>query len=513
MSQERLSMRKLQEVLRLKGERDLSHRAIARSCGISPATVSEYLQRATAAGLSWPLPADLTEEQLWNRLFPSTEPARGRSIPTPDWKQVHTELRRKGVTLRLLWLEYREAHSDGYGYSQFCEHYRQWAGHLQPTMRMSHVAGDRLFVDYAGQTVPLVHPETGEIHAAQIFVAVLGASSYTYVEAHLHQDLPSWIGAHVRTLAFLGGVPAALVPDNLKAGVKSPCRYEPDLNPTYHDFARHYGLAVLPARVRKPKDKAKVEVGVQVVERWILARLRDMTFFTLADLNRALRVLTDELNDRPMRHLGQSRRQLFEALDRPALKPLPAQPYELATWKKARVHIDYHVEFEKHFYSVPYTLIHQEVEVRATERTIEIFHRQQRQAVHPRVSAPGRFTTQVAHMPPAHQAVSEWSPTRFQSWAEQIGPHTAQLIGAVLVSRTHPQQAYRTCLGILSLAKRYSAARLEAACRYALPTEIRSYKGLHHILEAQLDRLPPAEPTPDVSPTAHANLRGPAYYQ
>jgi len=513
MSQERLSMRKLQEVLRLKGESGLSHRAIARSCGISPATVSEYVQRASAAGLSWPLPADLSEDQLWSRLFPPTEPTQGRIIPAPDWALVHTDLRRKGVTLRLLWVEYREAHPDGYGYTQFCEHYRQWAGHLQPTLRLSHVAGERLFVDYAGQTVPLVSPDTGEVQAAQIFVAVLGASSYTYVEAHLHQDLPGWIGAHVRALAFLGGVPEMFVPDNLKAGVKSPCRYEPDLNPTYHDLARHYGVAVLPARVRKPKDKAKVEVGVQVVERWILARLRDMTFFDLADLNRALRVLNDELNDRPMRHLGQSRRQLFETLDRPALKPLPAQPYELATWKKARVHIDYHVEFEKHFYSVPYTLIHQEVDVRATEHTIEIFYRQQRQAVHPRSTVRGCFTTQHEHMPPAHRAVSEWSPERFQSWAEQIGPHTAQLIGTVLGSRVHPQQAYRTCLGLLNLAKRYTAARLEAACRYALPAEIHSYKGLHHILEAQLDRLPPAEPMPDIPPTDHANLRGPAYYQ
>jgi len=512
MSQERLSMRKIQEVLRLKWESRLAHRAIASSCGISPGTVSEYVQRAAAAGLSWPLPTELTEEALDERLFPPAAPATGRTIPQPDWAQVHTELRRKGVTLRLLWLEYREAHSDGYGYSQFCEYYRQWAGHLQPAMRVCHAAGERLFVDYAGQTVPIVNPDTGEVQPAQIFVAVLGASSYTYVEAHLHQDLPSWIGAHVRAFSFFGGVPEVLVPDNLKAGVKSPCRYEPDLNPTYQDLAQHYGVAVLPARVRKPKDKAKVEVGVQVVERWILARLRDHTFFSLADLNRGLRTLCDELNDRPMRHLGQSRRQLFEALDRPALKPLPAQPYELAMWKKARVHIDYHIEFEKHFYSVPYTLIHKEVDVRATEHLVEIFYRQRRQAVHPRAAAPGRFSTQAEHMPPAHRAVSDWSPQRFQAWAEQVGPHTAQLIAAVLTSRLHPQQAYRTCLGILGLAKRYTAARLEAACRYALPAGIRSYKGLHHILDAQLDRLTPVETPPAVLTTDHANVRGPAYY-
>jgi transposase len=505
-------MRNIQEILRLKWEKRLSHRAIACSCGISPGTVSEYVQRAQAAGLSWPLPVELTEEALYARLFPPAPPAASRTIAQPDWAHLHTELRRKNVTLRLLWVEYREAHPDGYGYSQFCEHYRQWAGHLNPTMRVPHAAGERLFVDYAGQTVPLVNPDTGEIQSAHIFVAVLGASSYTYIEAHLHQDLPSWIGAHVRAFAFFGGVPEVLVPDNLKAAVKSPCRYEPDLNPTYHDLAQHYGVAVLPARVRKPQDKAKVEVGVQVVERWILARLRDYTFFGLADLNRVLRTLGDELNDRPMRHVGQSRRQLFEALDRPALKPLPAQPYEFATWKKARVHIDYHVEFEKHFYSVPYTLIHKEVDVRATEHTLEIFYRQRRQAIHPRSAAPGRFTTQAEHMPPAHRAYSEWSPQRFQHWAEQIGPHTTQLIGVVLAARAHPQQAYRTCLGILGLVKRYTAARLEAACRYALPAGIHSYKGLHHILEAQLDRLTPVEPPPVVRATDHVNLRGPAYY-
>jgi len=505
-------MRNIHEVLRLKWEKQLSHRAIASSCGISCGTVSNYVQRAQAAGLTWPLPADLPEEALYERLFPSAAPAAGRTIPQPDWAHLHTELRRKGVTLRLLWVEYREAHPDGYGYSQFCEHYRQWSGHLQPTMRMSHVAGERLFVDYAGQTVPIVNPDTGEIQPAQIFVAVLGASSYTYVEAHLHQDLPSWIGAHVRAFSFFGGVPELLVPDNLKAGVKSPCRYEPDLNPTYHDLAQHYGVAVLPARVRKPKDKAKVEVGVQVVERWILARLRNHTFFSVADLNRELRVLCDELNRRPMRHLGQSRHQLFEALDRLALKPLPAQPYELATWKKARVHIDYHIEFEKHFYSVPYTLIHKEVDVRATEHTLEIFYRQRRQTAHPRSAALGRFTTQPEHMPPAHRALSEWSPQRFQHWAEQIGPDTAQLISGVLASRLHPQQAYRTSLGLLGLAKRYTAARLEAACRYALSAGIRTYSGVHHILEAHLDQLPPAEPVPALRSTEHTNLRGPTYY-
>jgi transposase len=373
-------MRKIEEILRLKYEARLSHRAIAQSCSVSPSTVSEYITHAKAAGLSWPLPEEINNEKLNELLFPQRGSASGHNIPQPDWAEVHKELRRKSVTLSLLWVEYRQEHPGGYGYSQFCYHYRMWAKQLKPMMRQKHKAGEKLFVDYAGQMVPVVDPQTGEIRQAQIFVATLGASNYTYSEAHWSQDLPNWIGAHVRTLAFLGGVPEVLVPDNLKAGVKSPHLYEPDLNPTYLDFAQHYGVAVVPARVRKPKDKSKVEVGVQVVERWILAPLRDRTFFSLAELNQAMwellvELLRDrtffslaelnqamwellvELNERPMRHLGQSRLQLFESLDKPALAPLPAQPYEFARWKKARVHIDYHVSFEKHYYSVPYNLI------------------------------------------------------------------------------------------------------------------------------------------------------------
>jgi transposase len=511
MSKERLSMRKIHEVLRLKWESRLSHRTIAQSCGISPGTVSDYVQRAQAIGLTWPLPNELDEEALYRRLFPQPSSTSGRVIPQPDWAALHTQLRRPGVTLRLLWVEYREANPDGYAYTQFCEHYREWAQHLQPSMRQVHKAGEKLFVDYAGQTIPVVHPQTGEICQAQLFVAVLGASSYTYVEAQWQQDLRNWIGGHVRALAFFGGVPEVIVPDNLKAGVQRPCRYEPDLNPTYQDFAQHYGVAVIPARVRKPKDKAKVEVGVQVVERWIAARLRDRTFFGLADLNASIRELLGDLNDREMRHLGQSRHELLEALDRPALRPLPAQPYEFAFWKKARVNIDYHVEFEKHFYSVPHPLIHKEVDLRATENTLEIFYHQQRQASHPRSAVPGRYTTLAEHMPQAHQHYAEWSPERFIRWAEQLGPHIAQLIVAILGLRLHPQQAYRTCLGILGLAKRYTAERLDAACQRALPAGIRSYKGLRNILDAQLDQLPPPEPAAASLPD-HANLRGPAYY-
>jgi transposase len=504
-------MRKIEEILRLKYEAGLSHRAIAQSCSVSPSTVSEYVTHAKAAGLSWPLPEGLSAEELDELLFPQRGPASGRNIPQPDWAEIHKELRRKSVTLSLLWVEYRQEYPDGYGYSQFCHHYRTWAKQLKPMMRQKHKAGEKLFVDYAGQTVPVVDPRTGEIRQAQVFVATLGTSNYTYTEAHWSQDLPNWIGSHVRTLAFLGGTPEVLVPDNLKAGVKSPHLYEPDLNPTYQDFAQHYGLAVVPARVRKPKDKAKVEVGVQVVERWILAPLRKRTFFGLVELNRAIWELLAELNNRPMRHLGQSRRELFEELDQPALAPLPGQPYEFARWKKARVHIDYHVVFEKHYYSVPYSLIGKEVDIRATEKAVEIFHRRIRQASHRRSQAQGRYSTQSEHMPPAHQKYSDWSPERFLRWAEEVGPHTSQLIAAVLEARRHPQQAYRSCLGILGLGKRYTNDRLEAACRRALLAGIRSYKGIRNILENNLDQLeleqPPAEPLP-----AHANVRGETYY-
>jgi transposase len=408
-------------------------------------------------------------------------------------------------------VEYRQEHQDGYGYSQFCQHYREWKQPLNPIMRQKHKAGEKLFVDYAGQTVAVVDPETGEIREAQVFVATLGASNYTYAEAHWTQSLPNWIAAHVRALEFLGGVPEMVIPDNLKAGVTSPNLYEPDLNPTYQDFARHYGIAVVPARVRRPRDKATVEVGVQVVERWILARLRDRTFFSLAELNQAIAELLAELNRREMKHLGQSRLELFVEVDRPALSPLPAQPYEFALWKKTRVHIDYHVSFEKHFYSVPYTLTGKEVTIRATEKTVEIFYQRKRVASHPRSTAQGRFSTHSVHMPPEHQFYSKWSPERFLRWAKEIGEQTSELVSRALDARRHPEQAYRTCLGVLGLAKRYSPERLEAACQRANTAGISSYKGIHNILRNKLDQRP-LEPESDIPLPPHENIRGENYY-
>jgi transposase len=504
-------MRKITEVLRLKWALGLSNRAIARSCRISHSTVREYLARAQQAGLSWPLPEELNEEQLIRQLFPEKTAPQPAAKPLPDWESVRSELKKRSVTLRLLWDEYRADNPAGYGYSQYCELYRRYLQRLDTPMRQNYKAGEKLFVDYAGQTVPITEPETGENWQAEIFVATLGASNYTYAEAQASQELPNWIGGHVRALAYFGGAPQIVVPDNLKQGVKHACWYDPDLNQTYLELAQHYGVAVLPTRVRKPRDKAKVEVGVQVVERWILARLRNRTFFSLAELNQAIRELLHELNRREMKHLGQSRLELFEELDQPLLAPLPLQPYEFAIWKKVRVHIDYHVAFEKHQYSVPYTLSGKEVDIRATEKTVEIFHQRKRVASHPRSAAQGRFSTHSVHMPPEHQFYSQWSPKRFLHWAEQIGAQTAELISRALDARRHPEQAYRTCLGILGLARRYNPERLEAACLRANVAGIRSYKGVSNILKNQLDQLK-LEPEPDPTLPPHENIRGENYY-
>lgn len=514
MSQERLSLRKISEVLRLKWACGLSQRTIGRSCQISHSTVSEYLQRAEAAGLKWPLPDELDEESLHRLLYPSAG-NKTLVIPgvqvTPDWEKVHQELKKRNVTLRLLWTEYRESHPTGYGYSQFCDLYRVYSQKLDPRMRLNHKSGEKLFVDYAGDTIPITDPETGEVRQMQIFVATLGASSYTYAEAQLSQEMPHWIGGHVRAFAFFGGVTEIIVPDNLRQGVNHPNRYEPDLNQSYFELAQHYGVAVIPARVRRPRDKAKVEVGVQVVERWIMAALRNQTFFSLGELNRAIAKRLEELNNRPMQHLEKSRKQLFEELDRPALRPLPQRTFEYAIWKTARVNIDYHVEFEKHFYSAPYGLIHQEVRIRATERMLEIFHKSKTAPVasHPRNSVPGRYSTQNAHMPIKHQKAGEWTPERLQSWAESIGPQVSQFICAILASRVHPEQAFRSCLGILSLSKQYSHAQMETACKMAREAKTLNYQGVKSVLEL----LPPASAPEQLPLPAHENIRGNSYYQ
>jgi transposase len=513
MAAERLSMRKIKEVLRLKAAGH-GNRAIARSLRIAHSTVREYLNRAEAAELGWPLMEGLTEAELEARLFPPPRPSNVVR-PLPDWAEVHRELKakkRSGVTLQLLWLEYKEDHPYGLQYSQFCERYRRWRGGLDLVLRQQHRAGEKVFVDFAGQTVPVVDRGTGEIREAEIFVGVLGASNYTYAEACWSQELPEWIGAHVRMYEYFGGVPQLTVPDNLKAGVRHACYYEPDLNPTYHELAVHYGTAVLPARIRKPRDKAKAEAGVLLVERWILARLRKLTFFSLAELNREIARLLDLLNERPFQKLEGSRRSLLETLDRPALLPLPEQRYEFARWKKARVNIDYHIDVLGHYYSVPHALVRQQVDVRITRTSVEILHSGRRVAAHLRSHRKGGFTTEPGHRPKAHQKYLEWTPSRIIAWAEKTGPATGELARQILESKPHPEQGYRACLGLLRLGDRHSPERLEAACARALRIGGVSYRSVKSILQSGLDRLPMEEQASLALPQNHEHLRGGTYY-
>jgi len=509
---ERLSVRKIREVLRLRFETGLSGRQVAASLQMARSTVGEYERRFTAAGLTWPLSASLSDSALEQRLFPPAPAVPTDTRPVPDWSVVHQELRRPGVTLALLWDEYRAQHPLGFAYSWFCQHYRAWAGKLDLVMRQTHRAGEKLFVDYAGQTAEIIERTTGEVRTAQIFVAVLGASSYTYAEATWTQGLSDWVGAHTRAFAFFGGVSEIVVPDNLRSGVSRACRYEPDINPTYAELARHYGVAVVPARVRKPRDKAKAESGVQVVERWILAALRHRTFFSLAELNAAIAQLLTRLNARPFKKLPGSRRTAFEQIDQPALRPLPAAPYVYATWKKVRVHIDYHVELDGHYYSVPYALVKQQLDARLSERTVEVFHKGQRVASHVRSPLKGRHTTTPEHMPKAHREYAAWTPQRLVHWAEQSGPATAGVIGHILAHRPHPQQGFRSCLGILRLGERYGSDRLEAACRRALRLNACRYKSIASILERGLDHQPLPEQQELNLPAAHDHVRGPGYY-
>lgn len=513
MPARRVSVRKLREILRLLWDCGLSQRQVAVCCGIGKTTVVECAARARRSGLTWPQVLELSDEALERRLYPPPQVIPASQRPVEDWAQVHQELKRKGVTLQLLWEESRERDPHGYGYSRYCELYQQWRGRVDRTMRQVHVAVEKLFVDYCGQTVPVIDAKTGESREAQVFVAVWGASNYTYAEATWSQGLSDWIGSHVRAFEFSGGLPEAVIPDNLRSGVSKACRYEPELNPTYHDLATHYGVAVLPARVRKPRDKAKVEVGVQVVERWVLARLRNQRFFSLSQLNQAIRDLLSRLNQRPFRKLPGSRGSQFESLERPVLRPLPSERFVYAEWKKARVHVDYHLEVEGHYYSVPYQLVGQSLDVRVSAQTVECFAKSKRVASHVRSLRRGAHTTQAEHMPRAHRDYAEWTPQRLVSWARQAGPSVAGLIETVMATRVHPQQGFRSCLGILRLGQRYGPERLEAACLRALAVGAASYRSVRSILVAGLDRQesPAGEPSGSL-PAEHENLRGASYY-
>jgi transposase len=506
-------MRKLKEVLRLHSL-GLSQHQIARSCSISQSTVHEYVSAAQAAGIGWPLPEDWGDQQIEQALFPQRPaPAFWRKHPEPDWARIHEDLQKhKNLTLQLVWQEERENNPDGYGYSRFCDLYRRWLKKLDLVLRQDHRAGEKMFLDYAGATIPVHDPATGAVQQAAVFVAVLGASSYTFAEATSGQDLRNWIGSHMRAFEFFGGVTEVLVPDNLKSGVKHPSNYEPDLNPTYRDLAEHYGAAIIPARPYRARDKAKAEVGVQVVQRWIVAALRKRKFFSLAEVNEAIAELLVRLNQRPFKKRDGSRATLFAQLDQPALKPLPATRFQFGEWQTARVNLDYHIEVDRHFYSVPYALVHQQVDVRVTGDTVEVLHRGVRVASHVRSTLRGKATTVTEHMPKAHQKYVGRTPLGLIEDAQRVGPSTAQLVETILKTKRHPEMGFRSCLGILRLAKTYPAERMEAAARRCLRARAYNYTSMDSILKNQLDRLPPADDPPAESAVEHDNIRGAAYF-
>ena len=511
MPADRLSMRKVREVLRLTSTTQLSRRQISRSVGISPTTVGEYQTRLAAAGLSWPLPEDLDDAALAALLFVAPS-EQSRTRPLPEWAEIHRELGRRGVTLRLLWQEYKAGEPEGVNYSRFCALYNDWRGGLEVVMRQSHIAGERLFVDYAGMTIAITDQLTGEIHQAQIFVATFGASNYTFCEATATQTLVDWLGSHQRAFAFFGGVPRIIVPDNLKSAVTRAHRYDPEINPSYAELAAHYGVAIIPARARRPRDKAKVENAVQLVEQSILAPLRDRVFASLSEANQAIAELLVGLNTRPLQRLEGSRRSLFEQIDRPALGPLPAQRYEYAEWGKVRAGLDYHITVDGHTYSIPYRYARQQLDVRLSATTLECLLGGERIAVYRRSHQPGT-TTVREHMPPSHQQYAAHTPAMITAWAARIGTATATLLERILAEARHPDQGHRLGLGILRLAKAYGEDRLEAAAARALALGTTRYESIVSILKRGLDRqrLAPAEEPPIATPR-HENLRGADYY-
>jgi transposase len=504
-------MRKVREVLRLKHTLGMSYRQISEATGVGKTVVGEYVRRAGVIGITWPVPEAIDDAALDRRLFPVPGDETAAPRAAIDWRKIHAEMKRPSVTLVLLWQEYRAEQADGYGYSRFCDLYGEWRKSISATMRQTHPAGERLFVDYAGDTVPVFDQITDAERPAHIFVAALGASNYTYVEARWSEGLADWISAHVNTFTAIGGVPKAVVCDNLRAGVTKPSRYEPGINRTYQDLAEHYGFAVLPARVRKPRDKAKVEVAVLIVERFVLARLRNRHFFSLIDLNAAIRECVADLNAKVMRKIGKSRAELLETIDRPALDALPAEPYRYAEWKKCLVAADYHVEIDKHYYSVPYTLMRQELWASYTATTVEVFHRGKRVAVHRRGPPNRGHTTLPEHMPSSHRRYADWTPERIKREAGEIGPNASALVEVILREKRHPEQSFRSCLGIVRLVGRFPRERVEAACERALAIGARSFTSVKSILDTKLDRKRP-ENAADGPAIVHDNIRGPTFY-
>lgn len=509
MSRKHISMRKIKEILRLSCLKQLSPRAIGNIVKIGRSTVQDHLQRAKNAGITLEMAESIPEEELEKLLF--SLPGSSSNRPQPCWKTIHLEHRKKDVTMQVLWEEYKEQEPDGLSYSYFCDLYRKFTKTVDISMRQIHKAGEKMFVDYCGKTVEIFDAVTGEIRIAQVFVAVLGASNYLYAEATWSQQLSDWLFSHVRALEFFGGVPRAIVPDNLKSGVTKPDYYDPDINPSYVEFARHYDTTILPARIKKPKDKAKAKIGVQLVQRWLLAKLRHRRFSSIASLNSAIRELLITINDRPFKKLEGSRRSIFESLEKPAMAPLPAAAYEFAAWKIAKVSIDYHVEFKKFFYSVSWKEVHQKVRMRVTATTVEIFKDDQRLAVHLRKYTGDSYSTLEEHMPPQHKFM-KWQPGKLLFIAEKIGEPVKRVLEEIFKARPHPEQGFRSALGLLRLGRILGEERLLNACKKAIDIGSPKYKSVKAILESGQDRCISDKDENKQLPK-HENIRGMAYYQ
>lgn len=506
-------MRQLREILRLRLHAELSMRQIRDSLRLSLGTVQKVVSTAEEVGLDWETIERIDDQQLARAIYPESDVRTSQHFQLPDWCEVHQELKHKGVTKHLLWEEYTQQYPNrSYSYPQYCFLYQSWLKKQKRSMRQTHKAGDKLFVDYAGQTVPIVNGDTGEVRSAQIFVAVLGASNYTFCEATWSQSLPDWLGSHVRALAFIGGVPKLIVPDNLKSGVTKACRYDPDLNPSYQQLGAHYGTAIMPARPRKPQDKAKAEVGVQIIERWILARLRHHTFFSLGELNRCIRTLLVEVNNKAFRQLKGSRQQWFESLDRPALAPLPKHPYQYTEIKTVKVNVDYHIQYDQHLYSVPHHLVGEKLQLHASDHLIELYFHNQRITSHARKYRPG-MTTLTEHMPKQHEKHHQWTAGRLMNWAKDLGDEVLLWVQRQLKQKQHEQQAYRVCLGLLNLSRAYPAKRINNACAIANQNRLYRLKQIKSILQSNQDQLlPESKEQLSLLPQSHENIRGPKNY-
>jgi len=506
----RISMKKLREILRLTLQSKLSIRAIKRILNLSVGAIQKIVSQARTLKLTWEKVEALDEPQLMQLFYPANDPVPRALYELPIWNEIHKELSRKGITKQLLWEEYAENNPNNhYSYSRFCRRYKKWLQKQKRSMRQVHKAGEKLFVDYAGQTMSIVNQATGEVDQAEIFVAVLGASNYIFAEATRSQKLIDWTGSHVRAFEYFGGVTELIIPDNLKSATNKACRYDPVLNSSYQQLAEHYGTVVIPARPRKPKDKSKAEIGVQIIERWILAKLRHHTFFSLNELNICIKSLLEEVNNKPYQKLKGTRREWFESIDKPVLSPLPKHPYEYTEIKLVKVNIDYHIQFDDHCYSVPHHLVGERIEIHAKANIVVFFFRGKQVSSHVRKYYPG-MTTTPEHMPERHQKHLQWSPERLMNWAQSIGDEVLKWVKSLLDQKDHPEQAYRVCLGLLNLSKSYDELRLNNACLVANQKKLYRLKQVKNILKSNLDTLVKIEEKQlPLLPQNHENIRGP----